>query len=275
MMLSLDAPNELPVENLSDSSVNLFLKCPEKWRKRYLEHVYEPPIGMMLMGRAVHQAEAQSYHTMVDTGSPHSIEQVLDDFATVMDTEVSTTPHVEWQDDAPGVLRDRGVVMLKSYHETIVPAVQPTHVEHPFEVRLYPDHKWVIKGVIDIIGAYDNGFDMHTAGAQDLKTVRRKINQADLDNSTQGTLYTYATMGEDEEEKSFLVHEMKPNGEVRVLETVRDRESQLRYLARIAMVARQIKSNMETGDWQGAAPGAWWCRQTSCGYYPNCPVASR
>lgn len=269
--MNLDAPTELPkgVTHLSHTSVNLFLQCPEKWRRRYIANEYEPPVGIQLLGRAVHAAEQASYSTQISTGIVHPIEQVLDDFSTSLELEAKTSPGVDWQDDDPGALKDRGVSMLTGYHRDIVPAIRAEKVETKFEIRLMPEYKWTINGYIDLLATYDNGFQQLPLGPADIKTVKRKGNQDDLDNSPQATLYTYATDSE-----VFAIHELKDR-ECRVAVTRRDKEGQLRYLARVASVARQIDRCMETGDWPGAAPAAWWCREKSCGFYMTCPLANR
>jgi hypothetical protein len=40
----------------SISSLALFWRCPERWRRRYLEGMREPASGPMIVGKAVGQA---------------------------------------------------------------------------------------------------------------------------------------------------------------------------------------------------------------------------
>lgn len=276
--MNLEAPTELPKKlDLSHTSINLYLECPEKWRRRYIDRQYEPPVGVQVLGRAIHAAEAQSYHTMIETGQPHSLEQVLDDFTTTIDTE-ATKNTVDWQKETKGETKDRGAAMLAVYHQRIVPIQQPTKAEVKFRVKLHEDYKWGINGFIDLITSTDDGFIKTPSGPADIKSVRKAKNQVDVDNDMQATLYTYATMEEEEQEKTFRIHELKvlkDGAHATIIETTRTREAQMRYLERVAKVAREIEWRFESGNWQGAPAGAWWCRATSCGYYNSCPMANR
>lgn len=274
--MNLEAPRTLPV-NLSHSSIELYLQCSEKWRRRYIANEYEPPVGIQVLGRAVHQAEAGSYHTMVETGQPHEIAHVLDDFSTSLDNEAEKT-EVDWQDDSKGTLKDRGTAMLAVYHRAIVPAMKPIAAEQEFHVKLHPEYEWDIKGYIDIIGSTDDGFIQSEVGPHDIKTVTKAKSQADVDSSIQATLYSYATMLEGQTSNTFRVHQLKvlkDGAHADIIETVRDREAHTLYLERVAKVAREIEWRMQSGDWQGAAPGSWWCRARSCGYFNTCPMATR
>lgn len=280
--MNLDAPTELPKGlNLSHSSIDNYLRCPEKWRRRYLEREYEPRAGHLIVGSAVHTAETQSYSDQVTTGEPHILERVMDDYSTSFSQEVRGESEVDWGDSTPGQAKDRGANMLSYYHKIIPPKIKPKKTEAEFNIRLQPSYKWTIKGYVDVIGDIDDGFTLIENASQDLKTVKRATNQDDLDNSIQGTLYTYAQMLEDPTLSyiPFVVHELKltPKTNVsstRLLQTYRTREQGERYLERVAQVAREIDWRMETGNWQGAPPGAWWCRSTYCGFYGTCPYAA-
>lgn len=46
----LDIPVRLPINNFSVSSINTYLKCPLKWKRRYIDGEYEPPSGAMILG---------------------------------------------------------------------------------------------------------------------------------------------------------------------------------------------------------------------------------
>lgn len=280
--MNLDAPTALPagLENLSHSSVELYLKCPMKWHNRYVLKQYEPRQGYLMLGTAVHVAETQSYQDQVTTGEPHALEEVMDDYSTSLAQEIKTAQdEIDWGDMTAGEQKDRGARMLAEYHSIIPKLIRPKKVESKFNIRLKPEYKWTIKGYVDVIGDMDDNFTLIENAAMDLKTVKRAMTQDDLDNSVQGTLYTYSQMLQDATMtyQPFLVHELKALKTVqsaRVLQTMRTREQGDRYMERVAQIAREIDWRMETGNWQGAPPGAWWCRPKMCGYYATCPFAA-
>lgn len=280
--MNLDAPTDLPgtLVNLSNSSVELYLKCPQKWYNRYVLKLYEPSPGHLILGRAVHVAEAQSYQDQVTSGEPHELEQVMDDYSTTLDSEIAgAKEEIDWGDMTPGEQKDRGARMLSEYHSTIPAKIKPKKAETEFNIRLRPEYKWTIKGYVDVIGDWDDGFMPVADVAHDLKTVKRAIAADDLENMVQGTLYTYSQLLQQPERESmpFFVHELKALKTVqsaRVLFSSRTRQQGERYMERVAQVAREIDWRMETGNWQGAPPGAWWCRPKMCGYYATCPFAA-
>lgn len=266
------------MKHLSHTSIEQYLKCPEKWRRFYVEGAYEPPVGIMLLGRAVHDATRENYSTMIETGQPAPLEKVLDDFTSSFSLEQSREPEIDWQDDKPGALQDRGVRMLGAYQRNVVPHVLPEKVETEFNVRLMDDYEWTIKGYIDLVAGYDDGFERHASAPNDIKTVTKANSQADLDASIQGTLYTYATMPVSQSEMPFRIHQLrdlKAGAEASVLTTYRDREAHILYLERVAKIAREIDWRMSSGEWQGAPPSAWWCRARTCGFHATCRMATR
>lgn len=273
-MPNLDAPSDLPV-NLSHTSIESYLKCPEAWRRRYIEKETTRPVGIQILGRAVHAAEAQSYATMIETGEPHSLTQVLDDYSTSLENE-READDVDYEDDDPGEIKDRGAAMLRAYHRDIVPHMRPEKAENRFELKLKPEYNWHISGLIDIVGAYDDGFIVHPTGPHDIKTVKKSKSEDQYNSSIQASLYTYATSyGQSDEPVPFRVHQLKvlkDGAHADMLETTRTREAQMLYLERVAMVAREIDYRTQTGNWQGAAPGAWNCSPRYCAYWNSCPM---
>lgn len=271
--MNLEAPNDLPggLKSLSNTSVELFLRCQEKWRKTYIENAYEPPWSGMILGRAVHAAETQSYASQIVTGVPHTIEQVLDDFSMTLENEEGKEAAISWDEgESAGTIKDQGIKTLRAYHATIPYIMRPTKVETKFKIRLHPEHRWTVNGFIDVIASMDDGLTQTPEAPHDLKTAKKKMPQADLDKSLQGSIYTYATMQESETTRDFIVHELKPN-ESRVVATPRTREDGEHAMELIAAVARQIERNIQTGDWQGASAWAWWCSPAKCGYFNQCP----
>lgn len=280
--MNLDAPATLPagLKNLSHSSVELYLKCPQKWYNRYVLKQYEPRPGYLMLGSAIHKAESQSYQEQVKTAEPQPLEQVMDEYSTSLRQEIdSATDEIDWGDMTAGEQKDRGARMLAEYHSTVPSKITPKVVESEFNIRLRPEYTWTIKGYVDIVGDWNDPFMPVPNVTHDLKTVKRAIPEDDLENSVQGTLYTYSQLLQQPEldVMPFFVHELKALKTVqsaRVLFTQRTRVQGERYMERVAQIVREIDWRMETGNWQGAPPGAWWCRPKMCGFYSTCPFAA-
>src|SRR4051812_15419352 len=89
MATELEIPTRLPVPHLSVSSLNSYIRCPIKWRNRYVLRQYEPPSANMVLGSAVHAAEGAAYQAQIDTGQRLPTPEVLDLFSDEWDERTS------------------------------------------------------------------------------------------------------------------------------------------------------------------------------------------
>src|SRR5437867_1582567 len=55
-----------PLRHLSKSSLELFKKCPEAWKRRYLDGVREPASAAMAAGGAISSALAAYFQGLID-----------------------------------------------------------------------------------------------------------------------------------------------------------------------------------------------------------------
>lgn len=265
MSLNLEAPRTLPVHHLSYSSISTYLGCPERWRRRYLEGEYEPTNQKMLVGKVVGRAIGAGYMQKIREGTI-SAELLADTFDTEW-TE-NTQEEVDWEGQEPGVVKDSAAESLLVYATTLMPHVTPVTVEESFEIRL-PETDWATIGYLDFVAAEP---------IYDLKVSARAKTQLDLDNDPQATMYVAAKASQEEwKRRPFKWHAVKrpsPGGRnpaVAVeLETARTQLQVNNLLEKIALVAREIDWRVESGNWQGAAPGYWLCGERTCGFFPSC-----
>jgi len=250
----LEVPRLLPVSvtgtrvgHLSHSSVRMYLRCPEKWRRRYLELEYEPSSSNLVIGKVVGAGISAGY--VVKLGGEENYGEVMLDTASQSFDDIKDREEVDWQDEEPGKVKDSAMQCVGEYHQRVARFFKPTTVEEGFSIT-YPEADWDVQGYIDITGSGEGlAADLH-----DVKTVSK------ADGST----------------PSFAWHQIKkPNtrnpASVQVMTTDRTPVQINNYLARIAQVAREIDWRAETGNWQGAVPGSWFCSQKFCGFYASCP----
>lgn len=262
--MNLEAPRTLPVDHLSHSSINTYLGCPERWRRRYLELEYEPTNQKMLCGKVVGNTVAAGYIDKIASGVVNA-ELLTDTFDTQW-TE-NTQEEVDWEGLEPGQVKDAAADSLLAY-APMMTDVTPVTVEESFEIRL-PEAEWVTMGYMDWLTA---------SPIYDLKVSAKTKTQDDLDYDSQATLYIAAkAIQEEGVRRPFRWHAItrpSPKGNraafVTELETTRTTTQINAMLERIALVAREIDHRVTTGDWQGAAPGYWLCSARSCGYWDSC-----
>jgi hypothetical protein len=260
--LRVDPPATLPVEYLSVSSLNLFERCPESWRRKYIEHQYEPPSGKMLLGGAAGAAEAQHYGLQIERGEGLVIEDVLDEFSAQLDDRASRE-EVDWQGEQPGALKDSGVGALRIYHAAIAPTVTPVSVEREFSLS-WEGAPFTLTGYLDL---EDSG-----GAVCDLKMSKQRWSEDKARAELQPTVYLAARRAEGNPAPEFQYHTMirtaQPKAEV--VPTIRT-ERQLDLLTtRIFSIAREIEWRWLNDCWRGTAPDlAWMCR--GCGFASSCP----
>jgi PD-(D/E)XK nuclease superfamily len=89
---------------LSASSLRLFWRCPERWRRRYLERERQPQTGPMLVGSAV-GAAATAHFAARMAGEPLSAGATDDILVAEFDERVER-PRTSLGEHDPGELRE-------------------------------------------------------------------------------------------------------------------------------------------------------------------------
>jgi hypothetical protein len=264
MAAELEIPRALPVDHLSVSSVNAYLRCPLKWKRRYIDRDYEPPGGKMILGSSVGAAEAHAYQEQIDTGQRPPTEAVLDLFADEWEDRTQRE-EIAWESDKPGQLKDDGIAAVKLYDSTIAPHVTPTHVEREFNLQL-EGVDWGFTGFFDV--EQDDG------AVADLKVRGRKLSPNDAHVDLQPTAYLLARRAEGNPAPAFRFHTMvrvkQPYAEV--VPTVRSDRQLDAFVDRLYGIAAEMHWRLEHDIWQGAVPGSWWCSEKFCGYWASCPL---
>jgi hypothetical protein len=262
--MELEIPARLPVDNLSVSSINTYLRCPERWRRRYVAREYEPMSGAMILGSAVGAAEGHAYQLQVDDELRPSTEDVLDLYAAEFEQR-SDREEVEWGDQTPGDVKDVGVQAVKAYEQAIVPTVTPLSVEREFRLD-FDGVEWGMTGYLDL--------EDDTGRVCDLKVRKSKLSLADAAADIQPTTYLLARRAEGNPARGFDFHTMvktkTPYAEV--VATSRTDKQLDALVARVYRIAAEIHWRLETDNWAGAPPGAWWCSSRICGYHLSCPM---
>jgi hypothetical protein len=261
MNFTVDSPAKLPVSHLSVSSIDLFISCPEKWKRRYLDGEYFPPNGKMVLGSAIHASEAQHYGRVIDGEEGFTTEQVIDEFSAEWNERISRG--VDWGDDNPGELKDSGIAALRVYHDTVVPTIEPVAVEREFRIS-WEGVDWDLMGFIDL--------ECADGAVADLK-VGKKLSPGAARVALQPTAYLYVRRAEANPAPRFDYHQIvrgnkKPSATV--MSTTRTDE-QLDYFAeRLFSIAQDMAWRTETGNWAGAVPGSWFCDPKWCPHWDGC-----
>lgn len=264
MSIDLEIPARLPVENLSVSSVSTYLRCPERWKRRYVDREYESPSGAMILGSSIGAAEGHADQVVIDGEKRPSTDDVLDLYAAEFDERVERE-EVEWGAETAGETKDVGVLAVKSYEQIVVPGIKPVSVEREFRLE-FDGVEWGFKGYLDL--EEDDG------AVVDRKVRKSKLGQPDADSDIQPTSYLLARRAENNPSPEFRFHTMvkTKNPYAEIVPTDRTDAQLDAFVDRLYRIAAEIYWRLENDNWGGAVPGSWWCSERYCGFWHSCPM---
>lgn len=270
----VEIPRRLPLrsdgsrlQTLSISSLALFWRCPERWRRRYLQREREPQSGPMIVGKAVGAAITQHYAAQI-AGQTLSASDA-DDVCGAEFDESALRPGADFGEDDPGELRTHGREALRAYLSDTAPKVRPVSVERKVELR-FEKAQWAFVGYLDV--------EDESGTVVDVKVGKKHVTEPAARRSPQATSYLLARALEGHPAQRFEFHSVR-RGAVRgercqVIPAQRS-DSQLRALEeRIAQTARLIARCADSGEWPLASPDGWWCSQRMCAFWATCPAGA-
>lgn len=252
--------------HLSPSQLDMFARCPEQWRRRYIEREIIPPGVALLTGTGYHAgAEVnlrQKIESHVDLPAADIIAAAVAGFEGAVAGGYQLTP--DEQSVGPkkviGTAKDQVAALAKLHAKEVAPAYQPAEVEKPCRIVL-PDSTHDIIGFVDVVTVDDN--------IVDFKTAARKKRQEDADTSTQLTAYSAAFQIEHGREPRLqldIVTKTKTPAR-QVLTTKRT----TRDFDALSNRAAKMLDAVSAGVFTYAPPGSWWCSSKFCGYSATCP----
>jgi hypothetical protein len=272
-MSLIEIPTELPVSSLSVSSVGTYLKCPERWRRRYLCGETEPVGAPLIIGSAVGAACNANDSLKVGSGEDLPLADVLDAYSDEFDLKVEESRDregIDWAGSNPGVAKDEGAGVLSVYHQTVAPTFQPVSVEREF-VLSPPGVDWVFKGYMDVETA--------AGGIIDRKVKGKALSAAEAKVDVQPTSYLLARREEaragfGEPATGFDFHVMKKlkTPVVDIVPAPRTDAQLDAFYQRLLRIAAEIAWRAEHDNWGGAVPGSWWCSSRYCGFFDTCSM---
>lgn len=252
---------------ISPTQLEMYLRCAEAWRRRYIEGEKLPPSVPLARGRGLHAGAAQNFGQKIISHEDLPAEKVaaaaVDDVEAVIRQEgLYLSPEESSIGSAKviGAVKDSVARLARTFVQQIAPRIQPAFVEKLITIPVL-DCTHDLKGRIDVATEGDC--------VVDLKSSNKRMTQDQVDRSDQLTFYDAAfeyEMDRDCQGVSLevLVGTKKPRVQsLRRMPSPRDRRI---LLAKINTMLAGIKA----GIFLPAAPGAWWCSPKYCGYAQTC-----
>lgn len=248
---------------LSPSQLETYCRCPEQYRRRYIEGEIIPPGIAILKGKGFHVGAETNMRQKIDSHEDLPASEIVDAAVSGFETEAAggyLLTADESESDV-GQAKDSLAAMAECHAEQQAPDYQPVLVEQRVRIEL--------PGARDLLGIVDLADDL--GRVTDFKTAGRKKRQEDADTSVQLTTYAaayHAVRGEPP--KSLRLDSVV---QTRAGKTYRDLlETQRSEPDLIALANRinAIASGVEAGNFPPTTPGAWWCSPRWCGYWATC-----
>ncbi len=257
----------MEIKHLSPSSLSTFRKCPEQWRRRYVNGEKIAPGIAMHRGKGTHGAAEVNHLQKRDSWVDLPLDVLQDAAADAYDASIEKYGVILGADQSPadvGAGKDAAVALTKVYLEKIAPTIQPVLVEEPITIDMGLDLPLLM--YLDVY-TIDNRIP-------DLKTASKKKSQLEVDVSSQLTAYAkgiHVKTGEWPKEVSLEVMVTTKTPGHQHLASTRNEADWQRMVACLDLMLKQIKA----GLYPPCDPASWACSPRWCGYYKTCRYARR
>lgn len=249
----------MKVEQISQSRIAMYLKCPMQFYFRYCEGLIVPPRAALTLGSSFHRAIAVNYRQKVGSHEDLPTSDVLDAFSTDFDHRAHET--LWFQDEDPGKVKDSGVAITQHYQTEAAPAIQPVMVEKEFEApmtyRVNGEQKEVkLKGILDL--------QDEDQVIVESKTTSRKPYSVQYSHIIQSTFYVAGAMQEYGSARVDYVVNTKTPKIVRYPIIVDSRK--------VVFLTNLVASVVESIEHELWIPNRdhFLCSQRWCGYWDLC-----
>ena len=256
--------------HFSASQLDLYCRCPESYRRRYICGDVILPTVYQVRGTSMHDGAAVNLRQKIDTHRDLPRKQIIEAGIATYEAETRNGVSLTVEEASRGVgvvlaeVKDDLAAILDCHAREQAPVYQPVMVEQAVRVSL-PDAPRDLLAVIDCATETE---------VVDFKTAKRKKSRADIESSIQLTIYAaayHAVQGEPPQTVALdTVVQSKTKTERQKLVDVRTPRDLEALAARINAVQHAIT----VGSFPPAMPGSWYCSDKYCGYYRTCPFVN-
>lgn len=258
--------------HLSVSQIEMYTRCPEQYRRRYIEKHIIPPGIAFVRGISFHKGAEYNFKQKINTKQDLPVEQVKEVIASEVDYIVKNKGVLLTQEEEKigkkkvlGKIKDEAVSLGELFIKDSAPYIQPVVVEDK-EIIEIPEASYNLMGVLDVVDEKDVIIDF--------KTSSKSKSQEEADKSLQLTMYALTFRKKFKRATNGLRLEVfvaKKEPEIQRLTTHRTVEDVEAFVNRVNSIIKGIKA----GVFPPATPGAWWCDPRFCGYYYTCKYVSK
>lgn len=257
--------------HLSATQLEMYARCPESYRRRYIENDRIPPAVSMLKGTGLHRAAEHNFRQKIDSHRDLPASEIVDAAVAGFESELSAGVSFDAEEESVGPekvigqAKDDVADLAETHAKTQAPDYQPVLVEESVRIEL--------PGPRDLLAVIDLADDKRRV--VDFKTARKSKTQGDADGSVQLTVYAAAHQAVTGEPPALVrldtIVQTAKKTERQVIDSTRDNADLVALSHRI----NAISAAVDAGIFPPTTPGAWWCDRKWCGFHATCPYVAR
>lgn len=255
--------------HLSPTQLESFVRCPEAYRRSYVEREKLPPGIALLKGKGFHKGAETNMRQKLDSHVDLPASDIVAATVAAFETDLRSgyvldSGETRSHERVIGEAKDGLAAMAELHATEQAPDYQPVMVEKQVRIEL--------PGPRDLLAVIDLADDRDRV--TDFKTGGKRKSQDEADASVQLTVYAGA----------YKIATGNLPSEVRLdvavqskTKTFRDVVSSQREAADFQALANRINvvsAAIDTGLFPPTTPGAWWCSARFCGYHATCPFVN-
>lgn len=254
---------QLPSPHLSVSQIEMYIRCPQQYKRRYVDGIVAPPGVALVEGSSHHEALAFNNNGKVKTGNDSTTKDVADMFVSSFDKRKKDVE--DWEGEKPDDIVSRGVVLVGEYMKSFAPRLTPEAVEFEVTKKIGPV---TVLGYVDVLGRMKKLVGSNSAKTVvDYKTVSRKKSEDELKSSLQLSFYGMAVSDSGSKKTDVgYCNLMKKTGKVE-WQTVELTLARMLWFRRVTLM---VADAISRGSFPPTDPSNWCCSERFCGYYSKC-----
>lgn len=263
-------PNQLPPKkkpHTSSSALKMFFRCGEMYRRRHIEREPMIPTVPLIKGSGVHGAAEMNFKQKIESFKDLPIGQIKDAAVASFEARIkqegvmlTSAEETVGLDKIVGLAKDRTSLLAGLYADFVAPAHQPIKVEEYQRIALNDNLDLLVK--LDLINTREE--------IVDYKTSKKSLNQAEIDQDIQYTLYSLAQRAlTGKAPGPVVIENLVDTGK----NVKHNQVTTSRGMNEFQAAVKQINlflDGLKFGVFLPAPKGSWFCNEEHCGYARTC-----
>lgn len=257
--------------HLSHTQLEMYWRCPEQYRRRYIEKEILPPGIALMEGRAIHSGAEHNFRQKIASYKDVPVDEIVEATMSAFEKEIAGGYILDADEAArgPSVVIGEAKDMtrqLANLHATQqAPAYQPVAIERETLIVFG-------RATHDLLTVTDLIDDQNRV--TDIKTAKKAMNQGAVESSTQLTIYSAARYAE----TRTLPTEVRFDNLIKNKVVKRQVLTSHRTMADLQVLANRINVTLaaiNSGMFPPCPAGSWGCNPKWCGYFmAGCPYVN-